>query len=120
MRLRTSSRHMSDIETTRGLEEFAARRDAESRELTEWANQHASKWALEENAAKWNAQKRRDAAKRGDALPDGSFPIVDQEDIENAAGLVGNSNHPKATVVAHIKKQAKKHGLKLPDSLQGN
>jgi hypothetical protein len=108
---------MRDRDTKRDLEEFAARRDEDARQLQTWATEHASKWAQEENAAKYNAQQRRDAAKRGDALPDGSFPIMDQEDMNNAATLAGNSSHPKATVHAHMKKQAKKKGLKLPDSV---
>ena len=76
----------------------------------------------DEYAAKWTAEKRRQALKDGDALPGpggvGRFPIKDQEDMTNAAGLLGNSSVPKATVIAHMKKQAKKHKLTLPMTLQ--
>jgi hypothetical protein len=74
----------------------------------------------DEYAAKWNDAKRAQAEKNGDALPGGKFPIVDQDDMDHAATLVGNSTLPKAVVVAHMKKQAKKHGLTLPQSLQGS
>jgi hypothetical protein len=72
----------------------------------------------EEYAAKWNDAKRKQAEKSGDALPGGKFPIVDQEDMDHAATLIGNTYLPRATVVAHMRKQAKKHSLKLPDSLK--
>lgn len=81
-------------------------------------HEQAQRRAVEEYAAKWTAEKRRDAAKRGDALADGSYPIIDQEDMANAARLLGNGSASKPTVVAHMKKQARKHGLKLPDSLR--
>lgn len=63
----------------------------------------------------FDAEQRRDAASAGDALPDGSFPIKNQKDLDNAWGLRGNSKHSKSTVVAHIRAQAKKHGLKMPE-----
>jgi hypothetical protein len=78
------------------------------------------KKASDEYAAKWTDEKRKQAEKDGDALPGGKFPIKDQEDMNSAATLAGNSKVPRATVVAHMKKQAKKHSLTLPKSLQSN
>jgi hypothetical protein len=96
----------SEREALTELGAFNARREAERK-------------AMEESAAnKWPMGKRLEAVKSGDALPGGLFPIKDQEDLNNAAGLAGSSKVPEATVVAHIKKQAKKHSLKLPDSWQ--
>lgn len=74
----------------------------------------------EEYAAKWPDEKRKAAVKSGDALPGGKFPIRDQEDLNNANALKGNSSVAQATVIGHMRKQAKKHGLNLPKSLQSN
>lgn len=80
----------------------------------------ATKIIEDEYAAKWTTEKRQAAVKSNDALPGGKFPIRDQEDMNHAAGLLGNSTLPKATVVAHMRKQAKKHSLTLPKTLQGS
>lgn len=65
-----------------------------------------------------------DAEKR-DSLPDWqfagphrSFPISSQEDVENAARLVGHASDP-SEVKANIIKIAKKLKLKLPESWEG-
>ena len=67
-------------------------------------------------------EKRRQALKEGDALPGDppKFPIKDQEDMNNANGLKGNSSIPNAVIERHMRKQAKKHGLTLPKSLQAS
>ena len=74
----------------------------------------------EEYSAKWTTEKRLEALKAGDALPGSppKFPIKDQEDMNNAARLSGNSSVSRATIVAHMKRMAKKHGLALPKTLQ--
>jgi hypothetical protein len=81
-----------------------------------------SRQRLEEYAAKWPVAKRHAALKSGDALPGDppKFPIKDQDDMDNANRLLGSSSVPKATVVSHMRKQAKRHGLKLPGGLQSN
>ncbi len=116
-----TSRRMNDNRVKDELGAVLGRHDERSRreqeELAAWAEQHRDSWA-EEKAAKWTADKRKQAEKNGDALPGGKFPITDQEDMDNAAGLLGNTSLPRPVVVAHMKKQAKKHGLKLPGSLQ--
>jgi hypothetical protein len=90
------------------LAAFVGRQDARRQKLAE------------EYATKWTAEKRRQALQDGDALPGDppKFPIKDQEDLDNAVGLIGNSGLPRDTVVRHIKKQAKKYNLSLPDSLK--
>lgn len=62
----------------------------------------------------FDAKARRDAVASGDAMSDGSFPIKNQKDLDNAVGLIGNSKHPKSEIKAHIRAMAKKHDLKLP------
>lgn len=59
-------------------------------------------------------------AKKGNAMPDGSFPIDDEGDLHNAIKLAGNSKNP-AAAKAHIKKRAaamKKSHL-IPDEWDG-
>lgn len=56
------------------------------------------------------SQDRRDKlADSGKAMPDGSFPIVNREDLKNAIGLWGNSKDP-AAAKAHIIKRARALG----------
>jgi hypothetical protein len=63
----------------------------------------------------FTSEERKKAASEGAALKDGSFPIYNQDDLDNAAGLAGNAKNP-AAAKAHIRKRAKALGLKLPDS----
>lgn len=62
------------------------------------------------------AQRRKDA-KSGAAMKDGSFPIQNGEDLENAIRLAGKAKDPEAAR-AHIKRRAAALGLssKIPDS----
>ena len=64
------------------------------------------------------SQAEREAlAKKGHAMPDGSFPIVDREDLENAIHLAGHAKDPGAAK-AFIKKRAEALGLSnlIPDT----
>jgi HK97 family phage major capsid protein len=63
----------------------------------------------------YSADQRQQMADRGHALPDGSFPIADCEDVSNAVNLVGHAKDP-AKAKAHIVKRANALGCKLPDS----
>jgi hypothetical protein len=49
---------------------------------------------------------RETAAKKGYALPDGSFPIVDDADLKNAVRAFGRAKNPDAAK-RHIKKRAR-------------
>jgi hypothetical protein len=64
------------------------------------------------------SQAERDkAVKNDDAFPDGSFPITTQKQADDAWGLRGhNENHSEDSIVAHISKQVKKHGLTMPST----
>ena len=63
----------------------------------------------------FSAEQRREAATSGAALPDGSFPIKNQSDLDNAVRLVGHAKKPEKAK-AHITSRALSLGLKLPDS----
>lgn len=54
----------------------------------------------------YNTQQRRDMAERGEALPDGSFPIADKADLGNALQAIGRASN-RALAMAHIRKRAK-------------
>lgn len=68
--------------------------------------------------------KRARALARGLAMPgdkadgsDAKYPIENQADLDKAAALKGNGDADPGKVVAHIRRSAKKLGLKVPDSL---
>jgi len=68
-------------------------------------------------AGSYNTQERRDLAKKGQALPDGSFPIVNVQDLKDAIKLAGRGKDPEKAR-AFIKKRAKElnsEGL-IPDT----
>jgi hypothetical protein len=44
----------------------------------------------------YSADDRRSMAKTGDAMPDGSFPIADEEDLKNAIAAFGRAKDPEA------------------------
>jgi len=54
----------------------------------------------------FSPEKRRDLAKSGIALPDGSFPIVTTEDLKNAIMAFGRAKN-KAAAKRHIIKRAR-------------
>lgn len=58
----------------------------------------------------FSVEERRRLAKSGEAMPDGSFPIVTRDDLENAIRAIGRASNPDAAK-AHIKKRAKALGL---------
>lgn len=54
---------------------------------------------------------REDAAKKGEALPDGSFPIRNEKDLKNAIQAYGRSKEEdRAAVRKHIQKRARALG----------
>jgi hypothetical protein len=62
--------------------------------------------------------QRKDLAKEGKAMPDGSYPITNTADLKNAISTVGLGSAPKEKIKAHIKARAKDLGAEdqLPDS----
>jgi hypothetical protein len=63
----------------------------------------------------FSASERRTDAKSGVALPDGSFPIANAEDLANARRLAGKAKDP-AAARAHIASRAKALGLSKLES----
>ena len=65
----------------------------------------------------YSADDRRKLAKAGQALPDGSFPIKDVEDLKNAIQAFGRAADPKAAKL-HILKRATDLGAEdlIPES----
>lgn len=59
--------------------------------------------------AKLDEESREKEAKAGTAMPDGSFPIVNKEDLGNAVKAFGRAKN-KVKAKAHIKKRAKALG----------
>jgi hypothetical protein len=58
----------------------------------------------------FNTAAREKDAKSGAAMPDGSFPILNAEDLMNAIHAIGRAKDP-AAVKAHIRKRASALGL---------
>ena len=58
-----------------------------------------------EHFKSYTAEQRRAMAKAGTAMPDGSFPIADCADAENAIRSQGRGGASQGRIVAHIKKR---------------
>ena len=70
----------------------------------------------DESRRTFTAGQRETAAKKGAAMPDGSYPIMNEGDLKNAIQAIGRAKNP-AAAKAHIKKRARALGLTdlLPD-----
>lgn len=68
----------------------------------------------------FSEDERRRLAEKGHAMPDGSYPIVTREDLENAIQAIGRAKDPDATK-RHIKKRARALGLEelIPEEWGG-
>lgn len=66
----------------------------------------------------FDTAKRREMAKAGTAMRDGSFPISNCEDVSNAVGSLGRTSKPRSNVVAHIRERTNKLGCRLTPALQ--
>lgn len=68
-------------------------------------------------ARQFSSEERTRLAQNGQAMPDGSYPIVNEADLHNAIQAFGRSSNPEATK-KHIIKRAKALGRTdlLPDS----
>lgn len=71
---------------------------------------------IEFSKRSFSADDRKRMAASGQAMPDGSFPIANKEDLQNAIKAYGRAKD-KAAAKAHITKRAKALGLTslLPD-----
>lgn len=57
----------------------------------------------------FSEDRRRELAESGEAMPDGSYPIVNEEDLRNAIQAIGRAKDPEATK-RHIRKRARALG----------
>lgn len=67
----------------------------------------------------FNTEKRKKLADTGAALPDGSYPIVNRNDLKNAIRAYGRSNpSDREKVKRHIKRRAEMLGAtrELPEN----
>lgn len=69
------------------------------------------------NKTDFSHSERKDLAKKGEAMPNGKYPIRNSQDLKDAIKLSGASDMPKEKVQAWIKKRAKELGLEseLPE-----
>lgn len=69
------------------------------------------------NKTDFSHSERKDLAKKGEAMPNGKYPIRNSQDLKDAIKLFGASDMPKEKVKAWIKKRAKELGLEseLPE-----
>ena len=69
------------------------------------------------NKTDFSPSERKDLAKKGEAMPNGKYPIRNSQDLKDAIKLSGASDMPKEKVKAWIKKRAKELGLEseLPE-----
>src|SRR5258706_2696873 len=71
---------------------------------------------------KYNADDRKRMAANGEAMPDGSYPIADGEDLDNAIGAVGRATADHDAIRRHVIKRANALGLSshIPDNWNGD
>lgn len=61
--------------------------------------------------ATFSAKQRRQLAASGAAMDDGSYPIRNASDLDNAIHAIGRGSGSHAAIKAHIVKRAKALGL---------
>lgn len=68
----------------------------------------------------FSSEQRQRLADKGQAMPDGSFPIANVSDLHNAIRAIGRAKNP-AAAKAHIKRRARALGATdaLPESWNG-
>ena len=83
-----------------------------------YCEQHPDEIEKANNKTYFSHKERTDLAERGEAMPNGKYPIRNSQDLKDAIRLVGASDMPKSEVKAWIKKRAKELGLEneLPES----
>jgi 2'-5' RNA ligase len=86
----------------------------------EWSDESLEACACQDDeltARAFDTEQRKAMAKRHTAMPDGSYPIANAEDLRNAIQAIGRAKDP-AKVKAHIRRRAKALGLTelIPES----
>jgi hypothetical protein len=95
---------VEDSKVIRAIDDSVVRICANTEDAVEYAANLESHLYLEK-ARKFDTATRKKLASTGAALPDGSYPIENTEDLRNAVRAYGRANDPDE-VKAHIKKRA--------------
>ncbi|EPZ47642.1 XkdF-like putative serine protease domain-containing protein [Alicyclobacillus acidoterrestris] len=91
----------------------------------DWINAMVDGFGIDDDdtaqfAKRYYSQKERNSMSEEDfAGPHRSFPIKDQEDVDNAARLIGHAKDPDA-VKRRIIEIARRKGLKIPEAWKEN
>lgn len=83
--------------------------------FTTYCEKNPEKLEKSANKTFFTHEERKDLAKKGEAMPNGKYPIRNRQDLKDAIRLSGSSSMPKEDVKKWIKKRAKE--LNLEDEL---
>lgn len=83
--------------------------------FTTYCEKNPEKLEKSANKTSFTHEERKDLAKKGEAMPNGKYPIRNRQDLKDAIRLSGSSSIPKEDVKKWIKKRAKE--LNLEDEL---
>lgn len=83
--------------------------------FTTYCEKNPEKLEKSANKISFTHEERKDLAKKGEAMPNGKYPIRNRQDLKDAIRLSGSSSMPKEDVKKWIKKRAKE--LNLEDEL---
>ena len=84
----------------------------------DYAGRSSNAWYARILNEKYNADDRKRMAGNGQAMPDGSYPIADEDDLGNAIRAVGRGGADHDAIRRHVIKRAKALGLseRIPDN----
>lgn len=83
--------------------------------FTTYCEKNPEKLEKSANKTSFTHEERKDLAKKGEAMPNGKYPIRNRQDLKDAIRLSGSSSMLKEDVKKWIKKRAKE--LNLEDEL---
>lgn len=83
--------------------------------FTTYCEKNPEKLEKSANKTSFTHEERKDLAKKGEAMPNGKYPIRNRQDLRDAIRLSGSSSMSKEEVKKWIKKRAKE--LNLEDEL---
>ena len=83
--------------------------------FTTYCEKNPEKLEKSANKTFFTHEERKDLAKKGEAMPNGKYPIRNRQDLKDAIRLSGSSSMSKEEVKKWIKKRAKE--LNLEDEL---
>mgnify|MGYP001479973281 CR=1 FL=1 len=86
--------------------------------FTTYCEKNPEKLEKSANKTSFTHEERKDLAKKGEAMPNGKYPIRNRQDLKDAIRLSGSSSMSKEDVKKWIKKRAKE--LNLEDELPEN